>query len=107
MLWSGVSEPFGVASLGRVQSQLSLLDDLCGPAIMQHFGSEQGDPAVVVLLVVPRGKCLAVCARVLDGAVALSKIAHALESFELALRVRVVVRDMGPTMGFCHAQIGH
>ena len=107
MLWSGVSEPFRVASICRVQSQLSLLDDLSGPAIMEHFRSKQGDPGVVVLLVVPGEKSLAVCACVLDGAVALRKIRHVLESFELALRVRVVVRDMRPTMGFCDAQIGH
>ena len=107
MHWSGVSEPFGVASIRCIQSELSLFDDFFGPAIMQHFRSKQGDPAVVVLLVVPREESLAICARVLDGAVALRKIRHVLESFELALRVRVVVRDMGPTMGFCHAQIGH
>ena len=79
MLWSGVSEPFGVANIRCVQSELPLFDDLFGPAIMQHFRSKQADPAVVVLLIVPREDFLAICARVLDGAVALRKIRHVLE----------------------------
>src|ERR1019366_6223664 len=100
VLGSGVGEAFWIARIGLVKHLLPLFDDLPGSAIMQHFRSQQGDPAVVVILVVPREKSLAVCARVLDGAVALRKIRHVLESFEVALRVRIVVRDMGPTMGF-------
>ena len=59
MYWAGVGEAFGVANIGLVEHLLSLLDDLNGHAVVQHFRSQQGDTAVMVFVVVPGKKALA------------------------------------------------
>jgi len=102
-----MGEAFGVASKGGVENLLPVLDDLPDHVVMQHLRSEQGDPAVVMLVVVPGKELLAKGTCVLDGAEPFRELGAVLEGFELAFRVRVVVRDVGPTMRFCQAQIGH
>jgi hypothetical protein len=53
----------------------------------------------MMVVVVPGEELLAKGTRVLDGAEALGELGHVLEGLELALRVRIVVRDVGPAMG--------
>jgi hypothetical protein len=102
-----MSEAFGVAGIGRIKHLLSQADYFPSHAIVQHLRGQQGDHAVMVILVVPREKVLAVCARILDGTEAVGELGHVFEGFELAFRVRIVVRYMWPAMSICHAQAGH
>ncbi len=90
-----MGEAFGVASIGRVENLLPLLDDLPGHAVMQHLRRQQGDAAVMMLMVVPGKERLAKITRVLDGSEAIWELGPVLEGFKLALRVRIIVRDMG------------
>ena len=53
MLGAGVGEAFWVVSKGCVEDQLSLLDDVPSHAAVQHLRGQQGDPAVMVFLVIP------------------------------------------------------
>jgi hypothetical protein len=57
--WSGVGEAFRVAGIGRIQHLLSLLDDLFSHAVVQHLRGQQGDPAVMMFVVVPGKELLA------------------------------------------------
>ena len=59
MLWSGVGEAFGVAVIGRVEHLLPLLDHLASNSVVQHLRGQQGDPAVMMLVVVPGEELLA------------------------------------------------
>src|SRR5664279_5941996 len=61
----------------------------------------------MVLVVVPRGKTLTEGACILDRTETLRKLGPVLESFELALRERIVIRDMGTAVGFGYAKISH
>src|ERR1019366_2701816 len=105
MLWSGMGEAFRVAFTGRIKNLLSLFDHLPGHAVVQHLLGQQGDPAVMMLGVIPEKKSLKKGARVLDGTEFIGKIGPVLEGFELALRVRIVVRDVRAAMSFCNSQI--
>ncbi len=105
MVWPSVREPFGAAGIGRFEILLSLFDDLPSHPAMQHFRGRQDDPAMMMLLLVPRETALAKVARVLDAAEALQELGPVLERFELALRVRIIVRNVGAIVGFGDAQI--
>ena len=107
MLWPGVGEPFRVALIGLVQYLLPLLDDLARHAVMQHVRGQQGDSAMVMILVVPRKELLAKGACIFNGAEAVGEFGPVLQGLELALRVRVVIRDVRAAMGSGHPQIGH
>jgi hypothetical protein len=52
---------------------LSQFDDLAGQAVVQHLRGQQGDAAVVMVVVVPGEELLANGTRVLDGAEALGE----------------------------------
>ena len=56
-------------------------------------------------LVVPREKPLAMASGILDATEAVREIRPVLQRFELRLGIGVVVRDIGPTMGFGDIQI--
>src|ERR1035441_7098614 len=60
-------------------------------AVMEHIGCQQRDSAVMVFVVIPREKALAKAPRVFDGPESVGELGPVLESFELALRVRVIV----------------
>ena len=53
VLWSGVGEAFRVSRIGRVEHLLPLLDHHASHAVVQHFRGQQGDPAVMMFVVVP------------------------------------------------------
>ena len=67
---------------------------------------EHREAAVVVLEVVPVEEVLAEASSVLRGAEAVREVRPVLQRLELALRVRVVVRDVGSRVGLRDAQIG-
>ena len=107
MLWPGVGEAFRVTGIGRIEHLLPLADNISSHSVVQHFRGQQGDPAVMMFVVVPGKERQAKGTCVLDGAEALRKLGPVLEGFELAFRVRIVVRDVRSAMRFGYAQISH
>jgi hypothetical protein len=99
MLRSCVDGAFQFAGIGRIEQPLPLLNDRASDAVVPHFRGEQGYAAVMMLVVVPGKELLAKGACVLDAAEAFRKLRPVLKGFELALRVRVVVRHVRATMG--------
>jgi len=59
-----------------------------------------------MLLVIPTKKSLAECTAVLQASETVRELRPILQRAELALGVRVVVRDVRPTMRLGHPQIG-
>ena len=86
-----MGEAFRVTNIGLVEHVLSLLDDLCGHAVMEHIRCQQRDSAVMVFVVVPGKKALAKGTRIFDRPESVGELGPILESFELALRVWVVI----------------
>ena len=66
---------------------------------MERFWRQQSDTTVMVLAVIPTKKALTVRACILDRPEAIGKLGSVFERLELAFRVRIVIRDMGPTVG--------
>ena len=66
---------------------------------------KQADPGVMMLLVVPVEEVDGEGAGIFDGAETIRKTGPVFQGFELALRVRVIVGDMGAAMGFGDAQV--
>jgi hypothetical protein len=66
--WSGVhpNEAFGIPLESLAENSLALGHDVVCPAMVEHFGREQADAAVMVLGVVPGEEDLAEGASVLD-----------------------------------------
>ena len=94
VLWACVGEAFRVANIGLVEHVLSLLDDLCGHAVMEHIRCQQGDSAVMVFMVIPGEESLAKGACVLDGAESVGELGPIFEGLELAFRIWIVIRDV-------------
>ena len=59
----------------------------------------------MVLAVIPTKKLLTERASILDGPETIRKLGPLFEGLELAFRVRIVVRDMGPTVRLGDPQI--
>src|SRR5665213_472351 len=64
---------------------------------MQHVRRQQSDSAVMVFVVVPGEEALAKGTCILDGSESVGELGPVFESFELTLRVWVVVGDVWPT----------
>jgi hypothetical protein len=85
-------KPLGVGGVGVVEHDLAGSKDLLGAAEVHIGRGEQGDPAMVVLVVVPAERALVEAAGVLDRAEPVGEGGVVLEGLELALGVGVVVR---------------
>jgi hypothetical protein len=59
----------------------------------------------MVLAVIPTKKLLTERASILDGPETLRKLGPVFEGLELTFRVRIVIRDMGPTVRLGDPQI--
>src|SRR5947209_20517938 len=77
-----------------------------GEPVVHIVRREQPEPDVMVLGVVPGEEVAAEAAHVLERAEALRKVGPVLHGFELRLRERVVVGDVGTRVGLGDAEIG-
>ena len=89
-----------------VKYLLTLGYDPVGQAVVEAFGSEQGQPAMMVLAVVPGKEVLAEGARVVQRTEPLGKGRAVLERLELAFRERIVVGDPRPAQAAAFAEVG-
>src|ERR1039457_4518390 len=83
----------------------ALLGQRRSGAMVDGGGTHQADSAVAVFVVVPGEELLAVSAGVLDRAEAIGKVGSVLESFELRLGVRTVIRDVRSAVGLGDVEI--
>ena len=102
----GPDKAFRMVLISLAENLLALLNDFVGPAIMQRLWCQQADAAVMVFGVVPGEEKLTEAAGILDGAEAVRELWPVFQGFELRLRERVVVGDMGPGVGLGDTEIG-
>jgi hypothetical protein len=70
-----------------------LLDDLLRPPLVKHVGGEQGDAAVMVLVVIPAKERLTERPRILEGPETIRELGAVLEGLELTFRVGIASGD--------------
>jgi len=85
---------------------LALPQDVFRLTIVSRRWRQQAYAGVTVLLVVPPKKTLTESTTVLDAPQAARELWPIFHGSELALGVRIVVRNVRPTMRFCGTQIG-
>ena len=91
--------------VGRIEYELTLLNDLAGLTIVNHGRGEHADTAMPMILVVPREETLRMGAAVLDRAKAIRKIGPVLEGPELAFREWIVIGNIRSAVSLGDAQI--
>lgn len=104
-LWHAVFEAVRCALESVCQRGLSLLANFDGAAGMNALGRHHPDTGMAVLPVVPNEELDAVRARVGERAKACREAWLVFHGFELCLRVRVVVGDVGPAVRLGDAQV--
>ena len=73
-----------------IEHELPLLKDIVGLAVVDHGRSEQADPGMSMLIVVPGEKELRMAAAILDRAKAIREIGSVLHGAKLTFRIRIV-----------------
>jgi len=95
-----------VSSISRIENALPLLEDQRTLSVVNHCRRQQSQARVAVFLVVPTKEPLREGATVLKAAETIWELRPILQGAELTFRVRIVIRDMRPTMGFGNSQVG-
>ena len=90
-----------------IQNGLALDQEVGGLSQMNHGGGHQAQAGVMVFKVVPAEERLAKATRVFDGAEAVRETTAVFQGAKLTFRIRVVVGNMRPGMGFGDAKVGH
>ena len=98
-------EPVRIGQEGGIQSGLADDPQVCCQAVVDAVRCHVGDATGAVLVVVPGEEGLAVGTRVFDAAEARGELGSVLQGFELRLRVRVVVRDVGSAVALGDIEI--
>jgi hypothetical protein len=87
--------------IGNIEHFLTLPQDVFSLAIVNHRWRQQAQAGVAVLFVVPLKKSLTESTTVLDAPKAVRELRPILQGAKLTLGIRIVVRDVRPTMRFC------
>jgi len=96
-----------MSQVGGVKDIFTLCDGYGREAMVNHGGGEQAEPGMTMLLVVPGEEVLTKSTSILDGPKAFGEARPVFQGFEVALRIGVVVGDMGAAMGFGNPEIRH
>ena len=105
-MWSSANESIGTRCVGRVERGLALGQDLRRLTEVHAGRSEQLEPAVEMLVVVPREELPAEVAGVVVGVEAVGEVGMVFEGFELAFRERVVVGDVRSAVRLVYSERG-
>src|SRR5665811_2523444 len=100
-----VDEPFGVGLVGGVEDSCPLRLDGFGPVVVDVCGGVVSDTGVAVFVVVPVEEAATERLGVFEGPEPFREGGSILHRLELRLRIRVVVRDVWPGMGFGDPEI--
>ena len=84
--------------VGNIENFLALPQEVLSLTIVNHRWRQQAYARVTVLFVVPLKKSLAESTTVLDAPKAVRELRPLLEGAELTLGIRIVVRNVRPTM---------
>src|SRR5207302_9343059 len=106
--WFGSAsyEALRVTLVSNIERILALPQDVFRLTIVNRRWRQQAYAGVTVLFVVPPKKTLTESTTVLEETKALQELRPIFHGSELALGVRIVIRDVRPTMRFCDPQIG-
>src|SRR3990172_4246720 len=88
-----------------IQNYLTFFDNLLSPFVMDVFRREESDPGMVMLSIVPGEKVLAERPAVLGTAEAFRKLRPVFHSFEVGLRIGVVIAHIRAGKAFRNPQI--
>lgn len=105
MLWRSIDKTLRMGRIRRIQMPLPASNHRFRLSAVYYLRSEEGDPSMMVLMVVPGNEFRHQSARLLDRLEAIRKLGAVLEGFELRLRIRIVVRNMRTTVGLDHSQV--
>ena len=106
MLRWPADEAFRMGKEGTIENGLAFGDELSSLTIMDGCRCQQGQPGMMVLVVVPGEEVLAEAAGILNGTEAVRVTGPVLHGFEVRFRERVVVRNMRPAVRLDHSEIG-
>src|SRR2546430_13634680 len=100
--WFGSAsyEALRVTLVGNIEHLLALPQEVFRLTIVNHRWRQQAYPRVTVLPVVPPKKTLTESTTVLNAPKAVRELRPILERAELTLGIRIVVRNVRPTMRF-------
>ena len=101
-----MDEAFGVGAEGGGQGGLAGGVDLAGFSEMDLVGRHQAEAGMVMVLVVPAKEGAKKGDGVFDATEAFWKLRLVFQCLELAFRIRIVVGDIGPRVGFGDAKVG-
>src|SRR5438445_8440354 len=106
--WFGSAsyEALRVTLVSNIEHILALLQEAFRLTIVNRRWRQQAYAGVTVLLVIPSEKTLTESTTVLDAPKAVRELRPIFHGSELTLGVRIVVRDVRPTMRFGDPQIG-
>src|ERR1700746_1811300 len=86
--------------VGNIEQFLSFPQNVCRVAIVHHRRRKQAQAGMAMLLVVPAKKSLTESSAILNAPETVRELRPILQGAELAFRVRIVVRNVRPTMRF-------
>ena len=89
----------------RLQHPLALGLDELDQIKMDDRGGHQGQPGVMMVVVVPVNEGPGPGVSRPQGGEAVRKIGPVLHGFELRLGIRIVIGGVGPGVGFGHLQV--
>src|SRR6202008_288606 len=91
--------------VSNIEHILALPQNVFRLAIVHHRRRKQAQAGVAMFLVVPTKKSLTETMAILNAPETVRELRPILQGAELAFRVRIVVRNVRPTMRFGHSQI--
>ena len=100
MVWSASYEALRVTLVSNIEHILALPQDAFRLAIVNRGWRQQAYARMTVLVVVPPKKTLTKSTTVLDAPKAVRELRPIFQGAELTLGIRIVVRNVRPTMRF-------
>src|SRR5271169_7151245 len=95
---SASDEALRVTLVSNIEHFLALPQNVFCLAIVHHRRREQAQAGVAMFLVVPAKKSLTESSAILNAPETVRELRPILQGAELAFRVRIIVRDVRPTM---------
>ena len=91
--------------VSSIEHELPFLKDIVGLAVVDHGWSEQADPGMPMLIVIPGEKELRMAAAILDRAKAIREIGPVLHGAKLTFRKRIIIGNVRAAVGLGDAEI--
>src|SRR5665213_1912444 len=96
-----------MSAVGGVENGTTPFDRFRSQTIMNHSRRKKAQSGMAMLFVIPGEELLGKGTGILERPETLRKPGPVFQSPEVAFRIRVVVGDMGATVGLGDAEVGH